>query len=163
MKTPFLFVLAAVPMAWVAADTPAAPPAPAPPGFEASPAPVRATILKEAGSGRVEKVRAVRRGEHTLYLADVDLPGDFDLKLQLKADGELVRRTEEMSVDALPKPVREAMLTLAGEGGLIDEVKKIIEKDVMRFKAEIDRPGKPELDVTLAPDGSVLEQKEEKD
>ena len=54
------------------------------------------------------------------------------------------------------------MAALAGEGGLIDEVKKIIQKDVTRFKAEIDRPGKPELDVTVAPDGSVIEQKEDK-
>ncbi len=167
MKTPliiaFLLGLALPPLA--AESPPAAPaaPPPPPPGFEASPAAVRAAILKAAGSGRVEKVRAVRRGEQTLYLADIDLVGDYDLKLQLLASGEIVRRTDELPVDAMPAPVRQTMASLAGKSGIIDEVKKVTEGGKTHFKAEIDRPGLPELDVKVAPDGTLLEQKEDKD
>jgi hypothetical protein len=137
-------------------------PPPVPPGFDACPADVRSAVLKAAGSDPVTKLRVVRRGERTLYLVDIDRAGDYDLKLQLLASGEVLRRSEDMPISGLPEPVAKALTAAAGPTGIIDEIKKVTEGTMTHFKAEIDRPGEPELDVKVAPDGTVLEQKSEK-
>ena len=159
--TILLLTLLAAPM--LRAQSPPAAPKPAAPGLDACPAVVREAVLRAAGSDRVEKVRAVRRGEQTLYLADIDRDGDHDLKLQVLATGEVVRRTEELPVDRLPAPVKQALESLAGTDGRIEEIKKISEGAKDHFKVEIDRPDGSELDVTVAPDGTILEQKEDKE
>jgi len=141
----------------------ASPAAAAPPGLDSCPAAVREAVLRAAGTDRVEKVRAVRRGDQTLYLAEIDRPGDHDLKLQLRTTGEVVRRSEELPMDRVPAPVQQTLQSLAGADGRIEEVKQITEGSQDRFKAEIDRPGGSELDVTVAPDGTILEQKEDID
>lgn len=140
----------------------AEPPPPVPPGFDACPADVRTAVLKAAGSDPVTKLRVVRRGERTLYLVDIDRPGDYDLKLQVLASGEVMRRSEDMPINGLPEPVAKALAAAAGASGIIDEIKKVTEGTMVYFKAEIDRPGQSELDVKIAPDGTVLEQKSEK-
>jgi hypothetical protein len=140
----------------------AEPPPPVPPGFDACPADVRTAVLKAAGSDPVTKLRVVRRGERTLYLVDIDRPGDYDLKLQVLASGEVMRRSEDMPISGLPELVAKALAAAAGASGIIDEIKKVTEGTMVYFKAEIDRPGQPELDVKIAPDGTVLEQKSEK-
>ena len=142
--------------------TPAAPAAP-PPGLDACPAAVRDAVVKAAGTDRVKRVRTVRRGEQTLYLADIDRPAGQTLKLQLLTDGSVTKTTETLPLSALPMPVRDALTTLAGTAGVVEEIKKITENSSVLFKAEIERQDEPELDVTVAPDGVILEQKMEED
>jgi hypothetical protein len=159
MKPPTTLLLILMSASFAAAEAPpAASPPVVPPGFDACPAAMRTAVLKAAGSDRIEKLRIVRRGERTLYLVDIDR-GEHDLKLQVLASGEVVRRTDALPLAALPPAVAKTLGTLAGPSGIIDEIKMITEGGATHFKAEIDRMGQPELDVKVAPDGKVLEQK----
>lgn len=165
MKTliPCLVIALAPAMLWA---EPAAPKkgTPALAALEAGPAPVREVVLKalKAG-GTLDTFRVVRRGEQTLYIADIDRAGDRDLKLNVRADGSVAKSVEDLPVAELPEVVGKALKGIAADSGHIDDVKKITEGAVVTFKAEIDRPGKPELDVTVSAEGAVLEQKEDID
>lgn len=137
---------------------------PAHTALEAGPAPVREVVLKALNAGgTLDKFRVVRRGEQTLYIADIDRTGDRDLKLNVRADGSVAKSVEDLPVAELPEAVGKALKDLAGVDGQIDDVKKVTEGAAITFKAEIDRAGKTELDVIVSADGAVLEQKEDLD
>jgi hypothetical protein len=133
--------------------------------IERYPAPVRETIEKSTkpAAGSVTVVRTLRQGDGTVYLADILRDSGYNLKLHVEADGSVIKSTEEMPLDTVPALVRKALLTLAAEDGLVEELKKITEGTTITYKAEIDRAGKAEVDVTVAPDGTILTQKEDEE
>lgn len=170
MKIPVFFLATVLASPLLQAELPPVPTAPATPAsalLDACPAPVRETIVKAAAAadglaaGRVARVRAVRRGEQTLYIATIDREQDRDLKLQVRADGSVAKRIEDLPISAAPEPVRQSLAALAGPDGGIDDVKKITEGDTVVFKAEIERATGPDLDVKAGPDGTILEQTED--
>jgi len=62
------------------------------------PAVVRATILKEAGSGKIEKIVTENEDGQTIYEAEVIMDGkEFDVKVA--ADGSLVKEAEDEADD----------------------------------------------------------------
>lgn len=165
MKMPVLcFVMALAPaVLWAEPEAPKKN-TPALAALEAGPAPVREAVLKALGAGgALDKFRVVRRGEQTLYIADIDRTGNRDLKLNIRADGSVARSIEDMPVEELPEAVGKALKGLAGDSGEIDDIKKVTEGGVVTYKAEIDRNGKPELDVVISAEGTVLAQKEDHD
>lgn len=166
MKTLAPYLVIALAPAMLLAEPAAVPKkiTPAQAALEAGPAPVREVVLKALNAGgTLDKFRVVRRGEQTLYIADIDRAEDRDLKLSIRADGSVAKSIEDVPAGELPEAVGQALKALTGDGGHIDDVKKVTEGAVVTFKAEIDRAGKPELDVTVSAEGSVLEQKEDLD
>jgi hypothetical protein len=124
------------------------------------PAEVQATVTANARGGVVDEVEVITIEGKNLYVADVDLPGRIDLKIYISGAGKLVKTREDLHLKDLPEAVRNALQAL---GGKIDEVDKEVADGKVTYFADLDRAGQPDLDVVLAPDGTVIRKTEDLD
>jgi uncharacterized membrane protein YkoI len=124
------------------------------------PAAVRESITQHSRGGHVEEVGHVRIGSHALYVAEVDLAGGRDLEIHVDASGKLIETREETTLAELPVPVRSATGNL---GGSPDDIECHVNDGTTTYHLEIERRGRPDLDVVLAADGQVISQAEEAD
>jgi hypothetical protein len=124
------------------------------------PAPVQATINANARGGVVEEVDAISIDGREIYIADVDLPGDLDLKIYVAGDGALVKIREDVPLADTPISITQAVAKL---GGTIDEVDKETRDKTVTWHLEIDRKEAPDLDVVVSAEGSIVSKTEDKD
>ncbi|MCW1924985.1 hypothetical protein OKA05_20650 [Luteolibacter arcticus] len=124
------------------------------------PEPVRQTIQTNSRDGKIEEVEMIERQGKTIYIADIDLKGGYDLNLYVSAEGSLVKTTEDIRLAAAPEAVRTA---LRGLGGRVDDLDKITEGNTVSYDADIERHGQADLDVIVSTDGKVLRQTEDRD
>lgn len=145
----------------LAVNLPAAGPTPA--GFDKLPEAVKATMLREAGDGRIDEVKTITKADATTHIAEIDSKDDpdLDIDVHVAADGKVIKTVADMRLKDAPEPVRAALKSLATDTGKAEDVRKVTEGDTVTYLAEIDRTGAADLKVKLAADGKVLEQREE--
>lgn len=122
--------------------------------LSACPQAVRDTITANQKKGRIDEIN--RSGDR--YLVEIDLSKHHDLDLVINADGKLLKSVEDVSLSKVPRPVKNSILKLQGNGGRVDDLK--IERAGTRvvYRVEIEFPGKPEIKAKLTETGLVLKR-----
>lgn len=131
--------------------------------LSACPAPVQKTIEQNLRGGTLDEIESITIEGRTLYVADVDLSRDHDLKIHVAADGALVRLKEDIDLSKAPEAVRDAAKKLVPAGGRIDDVDKESAGGKVTYHVEIDRPNTSDLKVVFSPEGAILSQREDHD
>lgn len=123
---------------------------------------VRATIQEHKRDGHVEEVEIYQIEGKSLYVAEVDLPNQRDLKIHVRADGALVKTREDSALAETPAAVRKVVdQKLAG--GRADDVEKETTAGTVTYHVEIDRKGSPDLKLAIAEDGRIMAETEDTD
>lgn len=128
--------------------------------LEDCPPAVRSTIETNARGGRVEEVDHISIDGKEIYIAEVELPKDRDLKVYVSGTGTLAKTLEDITLAEAPEAVQQAA---RGLGGSVDDVDKEIAGGKTSYHVEIDRHGERDLDVVIAEDGTILSRTEEAD
>jgi uncharacterized membrane protein YkoI len=126
--------------------------------FDDCPAPVRETILANSRDGKIEEVELISIEDKKIYIAEVDLPRDIDLKVFVNGDGSLLKTREDVRNEEIPAFVGELAREL---GGTVDDVEKETTGKTVTYHVDIERTGAPDLDVVLDASGKVIEKTEE--
>ncbi|RYD60251.1 MAG: hypothetical protein EOP83_19830 [Verrucomicrobiaceae bacterium] len=126
------------------------------------PAAVQATIQQNSRDGRIDEIESYSIQGKMLYVAEVELGGDRDLKIHVAADGALVKTREDSALSEVPEAVRKAVEGKL-DGGIADDVDKETAGQTVTFHVEIDRKGAPDTNLTLDSAGKVLSETEEHD
>lgn len=121
---------------------------------------VQDTVRANLRDGRLDEIERITVQGQTRYIAEIDLPGDDDLKLHIADDGALLKTREDISSKDLPGAVKA---TLDSYGGKIDDLEKETSGEETTYHADIDRAGKPDLDVVISADGKVIRETEDDD
>lgn|SRR5690606_7165754 len=124
------------------------------------PAEVRKTITDHSRGGKIDEIDVITIEGKTLYVAEVDLPRDRDLKIHVAGDGTLLKTREDISLETAPAAVRD---TLEGYGGRIDDLEMETAGNTHTFHAEIEFSGQPDLKLTVAENGRVIREVEDND
>ncbi len=125
------------------------------PRFLSAPEPVRKTVIAEARGGFVEEMEVHRIEGKTIYIAEIETPAE--LKIYVEEGGALRKVREEITAAGLPEAVRKV---IDAENGRIDDLEKQTSGGKVVYHAEIDTPGGGEVNLRIAPDGTVISRKE---
>lgn len=128
--------------------------------IEECPAAVRTTVEAHARGGVVDEVDLIAVEGKEIYIAEVELPRDRDLKIYVSGNGSLVKTREELSLRELPAFIRDVTREY---GGTLDDVEKEVAGGKVTFHVEIDRKGMRDLDLVLNAEGGVIRETEEND
>ncbi|MBB5352122.1 hypothetical protein HNR46_002363 [Haloferula luteola] len=128
--------------------------------LDACPAPVRATIEAHAREGIIEEVEHIAIGDREIYIAEVELPRDLDLAIHVLGNGTLVKTREDLPKDQLPA---FATSLAAEREGHLDDVDMETADGKVTYHLEIDRRGRPDLELITDSTGRVLRETEEHD
>jgi uncharacterized membrane protein YkoI len=123
--------------------------------FDRCPEKVRATIRANTGGGTIESVELLRIGGTNVYIADVEFPGSRDLEIFVRGNGSLLKTREDIPFRKLPAPVRKTVRSFAGS---VDDVDKETVNGVVTYQVELDRYGRPDLNLLLSAEGVVLKK-----
>lgn len=126
------------------------------------PAAVQEIIRSNSRSGKIDDVKQITVEGRTLYVAEVDLPGDRDLKIHVSGTGSLLKTREDIPFSEAPAPVQEAAKKLVPQGGKVDDVDKETANGKVTYEVEIDRPNAKDLKVLFSAEGAILSQREER-
>ena len=129
--------------------------------LEQCPAAVQDTIRANARDGRIDDINLITIEGRALYVAEVDLKGDKDLKLHVGSDGKLIKTREDAVLGDAPDAVQDAVKKLMPAGGKVDDVDKETATGKITYHVEIDRPNAADLDVVVADDGTVIRRTED--
>lgn len=136
--------------------------------LDKAPKAVQETILKEAGKNEVKEVVQItsKDGKTVTYEAEWGEKGKIT-ELLVSSDGKIISTTKQITIDDVPKPVKETILKEAG-ANKIEDIEVVTEGDKTTYEAEWKENGK-EIDLKVSPDGKVIskdvaedEEKEEK-
>lgn len=128
--------------------------------LEDCPPAVQNTIRENSRSGKIDEIESFAIQGKTLYVADVDLAGNQDLKIHVASDGALVKTREDIPYAKIPEAVRKTVESKLG-GGKVDDVDKEIAGKSVTYLVEIDRSGSPDIDLTIDADGKLLSETED--
>jgi uncharacterized membrane protein YkoI len=128
--------------------------------IEDCPPAVQATVEANARGGFVDEVDLIAIEGKEIYISEVELPRDRDLKIYVSGNGSLVKTREELSLRELPAFIRDVTREY---GGTLDEVEKEVAGGKVTFHVEIDRKGMPDIDLVLNAEGGVIRETEEHD
>ena len=128
--------------------------------LDACPQAVRETIIAHAREGRVEEVDLIEIEDKQIYIAEVDLARDIDLKIFVDGKGVLLKTREDVAGGDTPGFIAGIV---AKTGGALDDVEKETAGDKVTYHVGIDRTGAPDLDVVVSANGEVISQTEEAD
>jgi len=131
--------------------------------LEDCPVPVQNTIRANARDGKIDEIDSHVIDGKAMYVAEVDLANDIDLKIYVAGDGALIKTIEDVPPAELPEAVRKAAEGIAAGSGKLDDLDKEVAGETVTYHVEIDRPAQPDLQLVIAPDGRVLKQTEEHD
>ncbi|MES1205809.1 MAG: PepSY-like domain-containing protein [Pseudomonadota bacterium] len=124
----------------------------------AVPKPVIDTAARErkekVGVRTAYGVKIVEKDE-TFYELHFD-NAEGRLKLRYEPDGSLIRRTQELNIAALPKPVADTAKRELGAAPL-DKAARVTKSDGVSFRVE-GGAGPTEMELKIAPDGRLLER-----
>lgn len=122
------------------------------------PEPVRKTLEANAREGRIDEIEMISIADKQIYIGEVDLPEDIDLKIFVNGDGSLMKTREDVRGAAIPQFVTNAVKEM---GGMADDVEKeIAGKDVI-YHVDVELTGKPDLEVVFDSEGNVVSKTEE--
>lgn len=128
--------------------------------LDACPQAVRETITAHARDGKVEEVDLIEIEDKRIYIAEVDLPRDIDLKIFVDGIGALLKTREDVAKGEEPAFIEGIV---AKTGGTLDDVEKETAGEKVTYHVGIDRRGAPDLDVVVSASGEVISQTEDAD
>lgn len=128
--------------------------------IEDCPPAVRATVEANARGGIIDEVDLIAIEGKEIYVAEVELPRDRDLKIYISGNGSLVKTREELSLRELPAFIRDVAREY---GGTLEDVEKEIAGGKVTFHVEIERKGMPDLELVMGAEGEVIRESEEHD
>lgn len=123
------------------------------------PAPVREVITANSRDGKIDDVDMIDIDGKQIYIAEVDLPRDTDLKVYVSGEGVLIKTREDVRDGDVPASVTNAVKDL----GTIDDVEKETKGETVTYHVDIDRSGQADLEVVLSESGEVLSKSEGSD
>ena len=123
---------------------------------------VQTTIQQHSRDGRIDEIESYSIQGKMLYVAEVELAGDRDLKIHVAADGALMKTREDSTLAEVPEAVRKAVEGKLN-GGVADDVDKETAGSSITYHVEIDRKGAPDTNLTIDSTGKVLSETEERD
>ncbi len=123
---------------------------------------VQKTIQQNSRDGRIDDIESYSIQGKMLYVADVEIAANHDLKIHVAADGALVKIREDVILADAPEAVRKAIESKLS-GGKADDVDRETVGDTVTYYVEINRKGAPDLDLTISSDGKVLSEIEDVD
>lgn len=126
------------------------------------PAAVQATIQQNSRDGRIDEIESYSIQGKMLYVAEVELAADRDLKIHVAADGALVKIREDSTLAEAPEAVRKAVEAKLA-GGIADDVDKETVGQTVTYHVEIDRKGAADLELTIDSAGKILSETEDRD
>ena len=121
---------------------------------------VQEVVNAHARGGLVEEVDRIAIEDRVIYIAEVELPRDVELKIYVSGAGVLVKTREEIPLRAAPDFIRDLGRKY---GGTVDDVEKEVAAGKVTFHVEIDRKGMPDLDLILDAEGGVIREVEDLD
>lgn len=124
------------------------------------PAAVQSTIEANARGGGIDEVDLISIEGKEIYIAEIDLPRDLDLKVYVSGNGSLLKTREDISLQAMPAFIRDAVRE---HGGTIDDVEKEIAGGTVTWHVEVERKGIPDMKVVLNAEGGVISETEDHD
>lgn len=127
----------------------------------ACPPAVQETIRSHQQGGTLDEVKLISIEGRSLYVAEVELSGDRDLRIHVGSDGSLIKTREEITLKEAPTAVQEAVRKLTPAGSRLDDVYREVAAEKTTFRIELDRPQARDLNLHLAEDGSLLNQRED--
>lgn len=113
---------------------------------------VRQTIEAEAKNKPVEEVERHSIDGREIYVAEIELGQDRDLKIYVAADGSLMKTRRDVSKKALPNTVKKA---LSGRDGVVDDIEEVTENGKVTYHVEIDRETEGDLNLVVGTDGTI--------
>ena len=128
--------------------------------LEDCPPAVQSTIRENSRSGKIDEIESFAIQGKTLYVAEVELGGDRDLKIHVASDGALVKTREDFPYAEVPDAVRKTVESKLG-GGTADDVDKEISGNTVTYFVEIDRSGAPDVDLAIDAEGKLLSETED--
>lgn len=129
--------------------------------LSACPPVVQETIRKELKGGTLDEVKHLSIEGRSLYIAQVELSGDRDLRIHVGSDGRLLKTREEITLLEAPVAVQETVKRLQPTGSRIDDVDREVTDAKTTYRIEIDRPQARDINLHLAEDGTVISQSED--
>jgi uncharacterized membrane protein YkoI len=126
--------------------------------LDTAPAAVRQTVNDNSRGGVLDDFDVITIDGKSIYIAEIELPAE--LKIYVSENGSLLKTREDIPFSAAPEAVRKAVTAL---GGTVDETKLETSGKTSTYLIEIDRLGEPDLNVTVSPEGAVLNRHEEAD
>ena len=154
MKTPATLAIIALAASTLAAHAKSVTLAEVPPA-------VQETIKANVRGATIEEIDVLTVDGRTLYVSEVDLPGDRDLDVHVSAEGQLIKTKEDIVITEAPAAVQDAVKKLEAEGGKLDDIDKEVAAGKATYHVDINRDKVADLDVVLAEDGSVISRQEE--
>jgi uncharacterized membrane protein YkoI len=131
--------------------------------FAKCPPEVQATIRSNARDGKIDEVELLAIEGRRMYIAEVEFPGDKELKIYVLASGTLFKTREEIQIEEAPEKVQAAARQLVAQAGKLDDVVKTMEADgTVSYEVEIKRPREKETKVVFSSEGTILSRKEKK-
>ena len=127
------------------------------------PAEVQATIRAHARDGKIDEVELLAIEGRRMFIAEVEFPGDKELKIYVLATGTLFKTREEIQIEEAPAKVQEAARQFIAQTGKVDDVVQITEAGgTVSYEVEIKRPREKEMKVLFSAEGAILSQKQKK-
>lgn len=123
---------------------------------------VQKTIKDNSRGGHIDEIESYSIQGKQLYVAEVELSSDRDLKIHVASDGALVKTREDSSMADAPEAVRKTVESKLG-GGRADDVDKEVKGSAVTYYVEIERKGAPDLNLVVDADGKVVSEQEEID
>ncbi len=131
--------------------------------FAKCPPEVQTTIRSHARDGKIDEVELLAIEGRRMFIAEVEFPGNKELKIYVLASGMLFKTREDIRIEEAPTKVQEAARQLVAQTGKLDDVVKTREADgTVGYEVEIKRPREKEMKVVFAGDGTILSRKEKK-
>ena len=124
------------------------------------PVSVQSTIESNARGGVIDEVDLISIEGKEIYIAEVDLPQDLDLKVYVSGNGSLLKTREDIPLKSIPSFISPAVRE---HGGTIDDVEKEISGGTVTWHVEIERKGIPDMKVVLNAEGGVISETEDHD
>lgn len=128
-----------------------------------TPAAVQQTVREHQRKGKVDEVKLVSVSGRKMYVVEIDLPTNKDLKLYISEQGQLIKTREDGAFRKLPAAVKQTVKGLIPAGGKVDDVDIETADGRVTYFVEIDRPEAPDLKVTLSENGDIIRQVEDRD
>ena len=122
------------------------------------PAAVKATIEKEAGTNKIEKIEEITKGDEKCYEAEWEIDGK-DVEIKVAADGKLIEKEVEIAIDQVPAAVKATIEKEAG-AAKIEEITEVTKGADKFYEAKWEAGGK-EIELKVAADGKVIDKKTE--
>jgi hypothetical protein len=124
---------------------------------------VQATIRGHARDGKIDEVESLAIEGRRMFIAEVEFPGDRELKIYVLANGALFKTREDIRIEDAPAKVQEAAQQLAAAGSKVDDIVKTTEADGKEsYEVEVKRPRQREVKIVFSAEGTILSQKEKK-